>query len=68
MSLLLKYLGLSLGASYMAKHIREDMIEKIERWLASWKMPYLSKIVGLPLSRVPYPTYLRTSCPYFLSM
>jgi hypothetical protein len=54
-SLPLKYLGLSMGASYMAKH---DMIEKIERRLASWKMPYLSKdsritLVKSTLSNLP---------------
>ena len=31
----LKYLGLPLRSSYKAKHIRDDVIEKIERHLAS---------------------------------
>jgi hypothetical protein len=38
-----KYLSLTLGASYKAKHIWDGVIEKIERWLASWKIMYLSK-------------------------
>jgi hypothetical protein len=38
-----KYLGLPLGASYKSIHIRDGVIEKIERQLASWKMLYLSK-------------------------
>lgn len=41
-SLLLKYLGILLGASYKAKHIWANVIEKIKRCLASWKMIYLS--------------------------
>jgi hypothetical protein len=36
-SLPLKYLGLSLGASYKAKHIWDAVIEKMERRLPSWK-------------------------------
>ena len=40
----LKYLVfLPLGASYKAKHIWDGVIEKIEHWLASWKMLSLSK-------------------------
>jgi hypothetical protein len=38
----LQYLGLLLGPSYKAKPIW-DVVENIERWLASWKMIYLSK-------------------------
>jgi len=34
-SLPLKYLGLPLGASYKAKSIRDGIVEKIERRLAS---------------------------------
>jgi hypothetical protein len=41
-SLLVKYLGLPLGASYKAKHIYDGVIEMIERQLG-WKMMYLSK-------------------------
>jgi hypothetical protein len=36
-SLPLNYLVLPLWASYEAKHIQDDVIEKIECWLASWK-------------------------------
>jgi hypothetical protein len=42
-SLPLKYFGLSLGASYKPIVIWDGFIEKIELWLASWKMMYLSK-------------------------
>jgi hypothetical protein len=42
-SLSLKYLGLLLGALYMAKPIWDGIIEKIGCPLASWKMMYLSK-------------------------
>jgi hypothetical protein len=38
-----KYLGLPLGASFKAKFIWDDIIEKIERCLARWKRMYLSK-------------------------
>jgi hypothetical protein len=41
-SLPLKYLGMSLGASYKAKSIWYGIVEKMERRLASWKMMYLS--------------------------
>jgi hypothetical protein len=34
-TLLVKYLGLLLGASYKAKHIWDGVLEKIEYWLAS---------------------------------
>jgi hypothetical protein len=42
-SLLVKYLGLPLGASYKSTHIWDGVIERIEPRLASWKMSYLSK-------------------------
>jgi hypothetical protein len=35
-SLPMKYLGLPLGASYKATSIWNDIIEKMERWLAGW--------------------------------
>jgi hypothetical protein len=41
--LLLTYLSLSLGASDKAKSIWNVVVEKIERWLVSWKMMYVSK-------------------------
>jgi hypothetical protein len=41
--LLVKYLGLPLGASYKAKHIWDGVMEKMEYRLASWKHMYLSK-------------------------
>jgi hypothetical protein len=57
-SLLLKYLGLLLGASYKAKPIWDGVIEKIKRQLASWKMVYLSKggkliLIKSTLSNLP---------------
>jgi hypothetical protein len=42
-SLLVKYLGLPLRASYKAKHIWDGVIKKLEYRLASWKIMYLSK-------------------------
>lgn len=50
----MKYLGLSLGASYKAKSIRDGIVEKIERLLAGWKRLYLSKDGRLWL-KVPFP-------------
>jgi hypothetical protein len=41
--LLMKYLGLPLGASYKSTHISDGVVEKIEQRLVSWKMMYLSK-------------------------
>jgi hypothetical protein len=63
-SLPLTYPGLPVGASYPAKFIWDDVIKKIEHWLANWKMKYLSK------SSRPYQEHpiLRTSCHYFLSL
>lgn len=57
-SLPMKYLGLPLGVSYKAKHIWNGVIEKIEYWLASWKMIYLSKggrvaLINGTLSNLP---------------
>jgi hypothetical protein len=48
-SLFMKYLGLLLGASYKAKSIWDDIIEKMECRLAGWKMLYLSKSGRLTL-------------------
>jgi hypothetical protein len=60
-SLLLKYLGLPFGTSHKAKHIWDDVTEKIERRLASWKMLYLSKGGRLTLSNLP--TYFMSLFP-----
>jgi len=43
LSLPLKYLGFLLGAHFKAKLIWDGVIEKIDRYLAGWKMMYLSK-------------------------
>jgi len=66
-SMLLKCLGLPLGASYKVKHIWDCVIEKIERHLASWKMMYMSRVEGLSSSIAHFPTYLRTLYSSFLS-
>jgi hypothetical protein len=63
-SLPLKYLGLPLGAGFKAKPIWNGVVEKIERWLASWKQMYLSKggrvtLIKSTLSNLP---------TYFLSL
>jgi hypothetical protein len=42
-SLPLKYLGLPLGACFKAKPIWDDIMEKVNRRLASWKRLYLFK-------------------------
>jgi hypothetical protein len=57
-SLPFKYLDLPLGASYKANHIWDNVIEKIEHCLASWKMMYLSKggrvtLIKSTLSNLP---------------
>jgi len=57
-SLPLKYLGLLLGASFKAKSIWEEVIEKIECQLANWKMMYLSErgrvtLIRCALSNLP---------------
>jgi hypothetical protein len=57
----LKYLGLPLEACYKAKSTWDGIVEKIERWLAIWKMMYLSKggrvtLIKSTLSNLP--TYL----------
>lgn len=57
----LKYLGLPVGACYKAKPIWNEVVEKIERHLTSWKRMYLSKngkvtLIKSTLSNLP--TYL----------
>jgi hypothetical protein len=65
-SLPMKYLGLPLGASFKAKSIWDDIIEKVERRLAGWKMMYLSKggrvtLIKSTLSNLP--TYFMSLFP-----
>jgi hypothetical protein len=43
----MKHLGLSLGSLFKARSIWDGIIEKIEHLLTSWKMLYLSKVIGL---------------------
>jgi hypothetical protein len=57
-SLPLKYLGLPLGASFKAKSIWDEVVEKIDHRLASWKRLYLSKggrvtLIKITLSNLP---------------
>ncbi|KAG7987145.1 hypothetical protein I3843_03G118100 [Carya illinoinensis] len=63
-SLPMKYLGLPLGASFKAKTIWGEVLEKLERRLAGWKRLYLSKggritLIKSTLSNLP---------TYFLSL
>jgi hypothetical protein len=65
-SLPMKYLGLPLGASFKAKSIWDDIIEKVERRLAGWKRMYLSKggrvtLIKSTLSNLP--TYFMSLFP-----
>ena len=60
----MKYLGLPLGACFKAKLIWDDILEKVDRRLASWKRLYLSKggrvtLIKSTLSNLP---------TYFLSL
>lgn len=61
-----KYLGLPLGAPYKSTSPWSGIIEKMERWLAGWKMLYLSKEGGLTLIKSTlsnYPTYYMSLFP-----
>ncbi|KAG6649906.1 hypothetical protein CIPAW_06G006500 [Carya illinoinensis] len=63
-SLPLKYLGLPLGATFKARTIWDEVMEKIEKRLAGWKRVYLSKggrltLIKSTLSNLP---------TYFLSL
>jgi len=62
--MLLKYLGLLLGASYKSIHIWDGVIKKIERQLASWKRLYPSKGGGVNLIK----STLANLPTYFLSL
>jgi len=64
-SLPLKYLGILLGAFYRAKLIWDNVIEKIERRLASWKKIYLSKDGRITLIKSIISKNLST---YFMSL
>lgn len=57
-SLLMKYLGLPLGAFHQSKVIWDGVIQKIENRLAGWKRMYLSKreritLIKSTLSNLP---------------
>jgi len=65
-SLPLKYLGLLLGAPFMAKFIWDDVVGKIERLLASWQMMYLSKggrVTLIKSTLYNFPTYFLSLFP-----
>ncbi|KAG6631973.1 hypothetical protein CIPAW_13G126100 [Carya illinoinensis] len=54
----MKYLGLSLGASFKASRIWDGVIEKVEKRLSGWKRLYLSKggrltLIKSTLSNLP---------------
>jgi hypothetical protein len=63
-SLPMKYLGLPLGASFKAKSIWNEVVEKIERRLAGWKRMYLSKGGRITLMK----STLSSLPTYFLSL
>jgi hypothetical protein len=63
-SLLLRYLGLPLGAPFKSKAIWDGVIEKMEKRLASWKKIYLSKGGCLTLIK----STLSSILTYFLSL
>jgi hypothetical protein len=63
-SLPLKYLGLPLGALFKAKSIWDDVVGKIERWVASWQWMYLSKGGRVTLIK----STLSNLSTYFLSL
>jgi hypothetical protein len=70
-SLLLKYLGIPLGASYKAKSIWDGIVEKMECRLASWKRMYLFKrgrvtLIKSTLSNLP--TYFLSLFPIHASV
>jgi hypothetical protein len=70
-SLPVKYLGLPLGASYKAKHIWDDIIEKIDYRLASWKRRYLSKggrVTLIKSTLANLPTYFLSLFPIPVSV
>jgi hypothetical protein len=57
-SLLLRYLGLPLGAPFKSLAIWDEVIEKMEKRLASWQKIYLSKggrltLIKSTLSSIP---------------
>jgi hypothetical protein len=55
----------------MAKHIWDAVIEKIERWLASWKMLYLSegdRITLMKSTLSNLPTYFMSHFPLPMSV
>jgi hypothetical protein len=60
----LKYLGLLLGACYEAKSILDGFVEKIERWLVSWKMMYLSRVPLIKSTLSNLPTYFLSLVPF----
>jgi hypothetical protein len=66
-----KYLGLSLGASYKAKHIWNGVIEKLEYKLANWKRMYLSKggrVTLIKSTLTNLPTYYMSLFPLSVSV
>jgi hypothetical protein len=71
MKLSLEFLGLPIGDSYKAKFIWNNVIEKIEFRLASWKRMYLSKcgrvtLIKSTLSKLP--TYFMSLFPLLVGV
>jgi hypothetical protein len=65
-TLLVKYLGLLLGASYKSIHIWDGFIEKIEHRLANWKRLYISKggkVTLIKSTLTNLPTYFLSLFP-----
>ena len=59
-------LALSLGVCYKVKSIWDGIVEKIESWLASWKMMYLSKggrVTHIKSTLSNLPTYFLSLFP-----
>ena len=70
-SLPIKYLGLPLGASFKAKSIWDDIIEKIRASFGWWKQLYLSKggrIILIKSTLSNLPTYFMSLFPPVLDM
>lgn len=70
-SLSVKYLGLSLEASYKAKHIWDSVIDKVENRLANWKILYLSKggkVTLIKSTPANMPTYYMSLFPIPMSV
>ena len=67
----MKYLGLPLGASFRAKFVWDDIIEKVECCFAEWKMMYLSKggrVTSIKNTLSNLPTYFMPLFPLLVGV